>query len=260
MAERLTSLPSTAEMRAVCQPPSTMNRRNGEHWAGVVYGRKVSIHLTKVFLRTGWSADAVTWLMIVVGTGAGLFLLIPGVWGAVLTALAVQLYLVLDCCDGEVARWRGQTSAAGVFLDRVGHYLCEACICVALGFRAADLTATGYAVLGCLAALAVVIVKAETDLVLAARYSAGLTEKTTDDDLAPINPLLGKARAAGQLLKVHRITGAVEASILIVIVAIIDAARDDLTATRVLVVAFLAVAAAQVVLHLVSILASRRLR
>ncbi|MEE1751031.1 hypothetical protein PUR26_00540, partial [Streptomyces sp. SP18CS02] len=37
-------------------------------------------------------------------------LLVPGVWGAVLGVVAVQLYLLLDCVDGEVARWKKQFS------------------------------------------------------------------------------------------------------------------------------------------------------
>ena len=45
--------------------------------------------------------------------------------------------MLLDCCDGEVARWRRTSSPAGVFLDKVGHYTTEALIPLALGVRAA---------------------------------------------------------------------------------------------------------------------------
>jgi hypothetical protein len=61
------------------------------------------------------------------------------------------------------------------------------------------------------------------------------------------------------MLKYHRIIGAVEASLLIVVASVIDATRGDLTATRFLVIAFVVVAGLQTVLHLVSVLASRRL-
>jgi phosphatidylglycerophosphate synthase len=54
----------------------------------------------------------------------------------------IQAYLLLDCCDGEVARWRSHTSSVrGIYLDRVGHYLTEATLLAALGFRAAGLDA-----------------------------------------------------------------------------------------------------------------------
>ena len=62
------------------------------------------------------------------------------------------------------------------------------------------------------------------------------------------------------MLKIHRITQPVELSVLILIAAIIDAVLGDLTATRVLVIACLIVAAAMVAAHLAAIIASRRLR
>ena len=62
------------------------------------------------------------------------------------------------------------------------------------------------------------------------------------------------------MLRLHRITQAVELSVLILVAAVADAARGGLAATRVLVVACLVVAAVMVVAHLAAILASRRLR
>ena len=50
--------------------------------------------------------------------------------------LLIQAYFLLDLCDGEVARWRRTTSITGVYLDRVGHYLVEAAVLSAFGFRA----------------------------------------------------------------------------------------------------------------------------
>ena len=90
----------------------------------------------------------------------------------------VQLYLLLDCVDGEVARWKKQFSLAGVYLDRVGAYLCDAAVLVGFGLRAADLWGTGridwlWAFLGTLAALGAILIKAETDLVGVARHQAG---------------------------------------------------------------------------------------
>jgi UPF0716 family protein affecting phage T7 exclusion len=58
---------------------------------------------------------------------------------------------------------------------------------------------------------------------------------------------------------VHRIIQAVEVSLLVVVAAVIDAARGGLGATRILVVACLVVGATMVAAHLIAILASRRL-
>jgi len=62
------------------------------------------------------------------------------------------------------------------------------------------------------------------------------------------------------VLRVHRITHAIELSLLILAAAIVDSIRGGLTATRVLVLACLVVAALMVAAHLVVIIASRRLR
>jgi hypothetical protein len=59
---------------------------------------------------------------------------------------------------------------------------------------------------------------------------------------------------------VHRIIQAVELSVLILLAAIVDAVAGNLTATRVLTVAALAVGVLMTVAHLLAIVASRRLR
>ena len=71
--------------------------------------------------------------MILVGWSTAAALLIPGIWGALLAVVLGQLQMLVDCCDGEVARWRRTSSPAGVFLDKVGHYTTEALIPLALG-------------------------------------------------------------------------------------------------------------------------------
>lgn len=252
------STPSVAELRAVVHPPGLLDRRSGEHWAGRFYMRRLSLHATRVFLRLGWSPNQITWLMIAAGVLAGPVLLVPGLAGAVLGALLVQLYLLLDCSDGEVARWTGRTSTTGVYLDRVGHYLAEAALLAGVGFRAGSGEPNGWAVLGMAAALGAILIKAETDLVDVARARDGLTA-ATDASTEPRNARVGRLRRAAAALKFHRIIGAVEASLLVLLAGVVDSVAGGLTATRVLVVAFAAVAGLQLVLHLASILLSRRL-
>ncbi|HEY6737213.1 MAG TPA: CDP-alcohol phosphatidyltransferase family protein [Actinopolymorphaceae bacterium] len=249
-------------MRAKIHPPGLLERRSGEHWAGRLYMRRLSPYATRWFLRLGLSPNQLTGIMILFGVGAGFAVVIPGLAGAVLAAVLVQIYLLLDCSDGEVARWTGRTSTAGIYLDRVGHYFSEAALLVGLGFRAAAGTADGpgavYAVLGLAAALGAVLIKAETDLVDIARARDGLAA-VTEDSVEPRSAVLATARRAALVLKFYRLILAIELSLIIVVAAVVDALRGDLLATRVLVVACAVVAAVQVVLHLVSVLASRRL-
>lgn len=253
--------PSVAEVKAGGQPPGVLDRTNEEHWAGRAYGRHISPYFTWMFVRMGVTPNQVTVVMVVCGVLAGVVLAFGGLWSAVLAAVLIQLYLILDCSDGEVARYTGRTSIAGVYLDRIGHYLSELALLIGLGMRAEGhwTVAGGYLTAGLAAAVGAALIKAETDNVFVSRFKAGLGEKLTDEALAPKSSGMSMARRAAAVLRFHRIILAVELSLLAVLAAIIDAVAGDLTATRVLVVVCLAVAALQTVLHLVAILASRRL-
>jgi phosphatidylglycerophosphate synthase len=253
--------PSLAELRAAGQPQAVIDRLNDEHWAGRLYMRKVSPAATWLFARLGWSPNAVTVAFIVCGVAAGVVIAVGGLASAVAGAVLIQAYLLLDCSDGELARWTRRTSASGVYLDGVGHYLGEAALLVGLGVRAqGELTASGrYLSAGLAAALLAVLVKAETDNVVVARAKAGLPAAHADAALAPRSGGLALARRLAGLLRVHRITHAVELSLLILAAAVADQLRGGLLATRVLLLACLAVSALMVAAHLVAIVASRRL-
>jgi len=253
--------PSLAELRAAGQPQAVIDRLNDEHWAGRLYMRKLSPAATWVFARLGWSPNAVTGAFIACGIAAGVVIALGGLASAVGGALLIQAYLLFDCADGELARWSKRTSPAGIYLDGVGHYLAESALLVGLGFRAqGQLTGSGpYISAGLAAALLAMLVKAETDNVVVARAAAGLPGTHENEALQPRSSGLAAMRRVASLLKVHRIIQSIELSVLVLIAAIIDAARGGLAATRVVLIACLVVAALMVVAHLVAIMASRRL-
>jgi phosphatidylglycerophosphate synthase len=254
--------PSLAEVRATGQPPGVISRLNDEHWAGRVYMRRVSPGATWIFARLGWPPNAVTAGFILCGVAAGAVVAVGGLASAIAAAVLVQVYLLLDCADGELARWSGRTSATGVYLDGIGHYLGETALLAGLGIRAqGHLTLTGgYVTAGLAAALLAALVKAETDNVTVARAKAGLSGAHGDGALAPRAAGLALARRLAAALKVHRAIQAVELSLLILVAAVIDAMHGGLTATRALTVACLVIAGLMVPAHLVSIVASRRLK
>ncbi len=110
--------------------------------------------------------------------------------------------MLLDCCDGEVARWRGTSSPRGVYLDRVGHYVAECGIAAALGVRAAGGLDpySFWLALGLLLSLLVALNKVENDLVHVARHYAGLPRMPDAEDVrAPAGGLLRRLRQRGSL-------------------------------------------------------------
>jgi phosphatidylglycerophosphate synthase len=255
-------MPSLDEVREAGQPPQVLARLNDEHWAGRLYMRKVSPYATLWFARHGWSPNAVTVAFMLSGAAAGVLAAVPGIAAAIGVVLLIQLYLLFDCSDGELARYTKRFSATGVFLDRMGHYIAEALLLAGLGIRAqGKITVAGaYVTAGFAAAVCATLIKAETDGVTVARASSGLASKHEDDALAPRSEGLALARKLAGALRVHRAIQAVELSALILLTAIIDAGTGTLTATRVLAVAALVVGVLIAAAHLVAIVASSRLR
>ena len=226
--------------------------------------REVSLRIDRHLVQTRVTPNQLTYVMTVCGVLAAPALLVPGITGAVLGVVAVQLYLLLDCVDGEIARWKQQFSLGGVYLDRVGAYLCDAAVLVGLGLRAADLWGSGridwlWAFLGTLAALGAVLIKAETDLVGVARHQGGLPP-VKESASEPRSSGLALARRAAAALQFHRLVLGVEASLLILVLAVLDQARGDLFFTRLGVAVLAGIALVQTLLHLVSVLASSRLK
>ena len=116
-----------------------------------------------------------------------------------------------------------------------------------------------WAFLGTLAALGAILIKAETDLVGVARHQAGMEPvKEAASEIRSSGMALAR-RAAGAL-KFHRLILGIEASLLILLLAIVDQARGDLFFTRLGTAVLAGIALLQTLLHLVSVLASSRLK
>lgn len=226
--------------------------------------RELSLRVDRYLVNTRVTPNQLTYLMTAAGVLAAPALLVPGIPGALLGVLMVQLYLLLDCVDGELARWKQQFSLGGVYLDRVGAYLCDAAVLVGFGLRAADLWGSGridwlWAFLGTLAALGAILIKAETDLVGVARHQGGLPP-VKEAASEPRSSGMALARRAAGALKFHRLILCVEASLVILGAAVLDSVRDDLFFSRLAIAVLAGIALLQTLLHLVSVLASSRLK
>ena len=257
---------SIAELREVSQPPEVRQRANAEHWTASLYLRNISPYLTWVLLKTSISANGVTGLMILVGWSTAAALLIPGIGGAALALVLGQLQMLVDCSDGEVARWRRTSSPAGVFLDKVGHYSTEALIPIVLGIRAAGWplefpedfawTTAGFAL-----ALVIVLNKALNDMVHVARANAGLP-KLSDrkGEAEPSQRLVARLRRAARFVPFHRLYHSVELTMLIFASAVVGLFLPPLVADRFLLLALLPLAVLALFGHFVAIMASKRVR
>lgn len=257
------SAPSIAELRAVTQPPEIFERNSGEHWAGRLYMRRLSPYLTRLLLRTPITPNGATWLMILSGVAAAAALTLPGIVPAVGAVVLIQLQLMLDCSDGELARWTDRRSPMGIYLDRLGHYLTEAALPIGLGIRADGGwdSIGGWTTLGLVVSVLVLMVKSETVLVTIARVESGMDRAAdTVAVAAPRTAGLAAVRAALGKLPFFRAFVAMEATLLALAAAIGDEIAGDLDVTRGLLIALLPIAAITAAGHLAAILASSRLR
>ena len=104
-----------AELRVICQ---TTAKKDVSNYYMRYVSRFFSIYLTRLLLPLPVTADQVSFAMIAVGIGASFFFLSadPGMflWGAA----GLQLWYVLDCVDGEVARYRFYQRSKEVVLDK----------------------------------------------------------------------------------------------------------------------------------------------
>jgi Family of unknown function (DUF5941)/CDP-alcohol phosphatidyltransferase len=79
--------------------------------------RRLSKPLTRAALRLGWTPNAITLISFAVGIAAAAAFAVGDRWALVLGAVLLQLSLVIDCVDGEVARATRRFSALGAWLD-----------------------------------------------------------------------------------------------------------------------------------------------
>ena len=217
------SRPTIKEIREVSQPASVTGRSTSEHWVADLYQRRISPYLTRIFLRTPITANGVTWLMIIVGASIGPALLIQGWVGIALALFLSHLQMLIDCCDGEVARWRETKSPMGIFLDKLGHYVAEGLIPICFGLRLANwpnepITNSIFPYLGALLALLVVVNKGLNDAVHVARAFSGLPKIQDQAGInLPAKGILRKIRKVFNFIPAQRMFHSIEFTIFVAI-------------------------------------------
>ncbi|PKL49856.1 MAG: hypothetical protein CVV39_02195 [Planctomycetes bacterium HGW-Planctomycetes-1] len=122
---------SIEEIRKVCQEP--VIAENG--WYIRNFVRRVSIYFTMFFLCTPVSANRITLLAIFMGIIAGGFLSIGGYANGLIGVLFLQLFLIFDCADGEIARYKNQGSLRGKYLDLIANDIVLVAIFLGLSIR-----------------------------------------------------------------------------------------------------------------------------
>jgi hypothetical protein len=134
---------SIAELRKICQTTAKKDRSN---WYMRHVSRFFSIYLTRLLLPTPTTPNQVSFAMIVTGVASCILFLCPGRGMFFVAALVLQFWYVLDCSDGEVARYRQyqkkaeiitdkrNSPMAGSYYDMMNHYIINFLVPMMLGY------------------------------------------------------------------------------------------------------------------------------
>jgi phosphatidylglycerophosphate synthase len=253
--------PSLDELRAVVHPEHLVRDVSREHWMGRLYMRRVSLRVTQLLAPTRITPDGVTWAMVVSGLAAALLLTVPSVWATLGAVLLIQVQVLCDCSDGELARWRGWSGARGIYLDRFGHYTTDAGVVCAVGVHADGGLGSiaGWTTVGLVGAVLVLVSRAETDLVHVARAYVGLP-RFEPAAIAPQVSGVRRLRRIAYAVPLNRLLLAWDLSVALVVVAIVDVVAGSTVGYQVLAVVLALVGVLVCLLHLLTILTSARLR
>ena len=253
--------PSLDELRAIVHPPKLVTDVSREHWMGRLYMRRVSLRFTRLMVPTRMTPDGLTWLMVLSGLAAAVVLTVPSDWSDVVAVVLLQVQLLCDCSDGELARWRQWSSPRGIYLDRFGHYTTDATVVCAVGVHADGGLGSiaGWTTVGLVGAVLVLVSRAETDLVHVARAYVGLP-RFEPTAVAPQVSGIRRLRRLAYTFPINRLLLAWDLSLALVVVAIVDVVAGSTVGHQVLAVVLAGVGVLVCLLHLVTILTSARLR
>ncbi len=128
----MSSIPHITDLRLICQATAPNPAR--ESFLGK-FSRRFSIYGTWVLLHTNITPNQITVFSVVVFfLGTGCFLFDMFVWN-LFGSFLIFLSIILDGCDGEVARFRKKASLAGTnYVEPVSHDIQYGVMFPLLGF------------------------------------------------------------------------------------------------------------------------------
>ncbi|MCH7619694.1 MAG: CDP-alcohol phosphatidyltransferase family protein [Candidatus Marinimicrobia bacterium] len=90
-------------------------------WYAKYFIRHLSIRVTRMILPLGISANQATLIGIIIGILACILIGTGSIVYSILGVGLLQLSYIFDCVDGEIARYKKQSSVNGIFIDFIGH-------------------------------------------------------------------------------------------------------------------------------------------
>jgi len=107
---------SAKELEEICLE-GRYEHEGGYPWYKKIFYRSISIYVTKIFIKTGMSANQITLMNLFIALIAGLFFTFsdPKYW--IIGALLWYVVLTFESVDGEIARYYKRASATGAYWE-----------------------------------------------------------------------------------------------------------------------------------------------
>jgi hypothetical protein len=99
--------------------------------------RPLSRIVTRLSLRVNVTPNALTVISVAIGVATAVLIMTGQTWARIVAAFGLQLALIIDCSDGEVARFTRRYSTFGGWLDGIGDRVKEYLVFAALAVVAA---------------------------------------------------------------------------------------------------------------------------
>ncbi len=120
------------ELKKICQPEKLVAKDN--FYIRTII-RKISIYFTWLSLHTPITANQLTLVHTIFGIAGGFLLIFGNYWYSLVGVLCIQIHVILDCTDGEVARFKKSDGCLlGGFMDRLGHNIIHSVLFISLTF------------------------------------------------------------------------------------------------------------------------------
>ena len=111
-----------------------MKKNSNSSWWVKMWVRKASFPFTYLFINLGFSPNAVSILSIAFVLAACVGYVVSTPVAIITAVLLINVWLILDCVDGNIARCRKQRTVYGEFVDDIGGYYVVAFIYLAIAF------------------------------------------------------------------------------------------------------------------------------
>ena len=117
--EERTRVRSSIEKLNMGRVRLSMANRANDGFFSVFFLRKFSKLLTWVAVKVGATPNQVTLISFAIGLYSAYSFSLGGFWNLFLGALLLQISIIVDCVDGELARYTRKFSQLGAWLDAV---------------------------------------------------------------------------------------------------------------------------------------------